>query len=84
MALGALGDPCLLLFDEPTNHLDMGSIDELGKALRNFEGGVILCTHDRSLIKKVADQVLLVKDGVASMFEGTTLEYVSGLRARIR
>jgi ATPase subunit of ABC transporter with duplicated ATPase domains len=80
MALGALSEPHVLILDEPTNHLDMNSVDALGECLKNFDGGVILCTHDRSLIKTVATEILLVDEGKADLFKGTPQEYVARLR----
>ena len=49
--------PHILLLDEPTNHLDMDSIDALAEALNEFEGGVILVSHDMRLIAQVASEI---------------------------
>ena len=49
--------PHLLLLDEPTNHLDIETIDSLAEAIRNFEGGLILVSHDFRLINQVAEEI---------------------------
>lgn len=56
-AMLAIEKPNLLLLDEPTNHLDMECIDSLADAINNFEGGVVLVSHDFRLIDQVAKQV---------------------------
>jgi ATP-binding cassette subfamily F protein uup len=59
----------LLLLDEPTNDLDIGSLDVLEESLLEFEGGVILVTHDRYLLERVCDMVLgFVGGGLIAMF----------------
>ena len=50
-------NPNLLLLDEPTNHLDVEAIDGLANAIKKFEGGVVLVSHDFRLIDQVADQI---------------------------
>ena len=53
----------LLILDEPTNHLDIDAREELLTALNDFDGAVILVSHDRRLIEATADRLLLVADG---------------------
>ncbi|WVQ84186.1 hypothetical protein IAT38_006337 [Cryptococcus sp. DSM 104549] len=61
-ALLAMEHPHIILLDEPTNHLDMGSIDALAAAIKEFEGGVVIVSHDFRLISQVAEDLWEVKD----------------------
>ena len=73
--LVAMEAPHLLILDEPTNHLDIDSRRALLDALNDYEGAVILITHDRSLMELVADRLWLAADGTIVPFEGDMDDY---------
>jgi len=73
--LVAMAAPHLLILDEPTNHLDIDSRRALLDALNDYEGAVILITHDRSLIELVADRLWLAADGHIKPFPGDMDDY---------
>ena len=74
----------MLIVDEPTNHLDIDARDALVKALADFEGAVVLITHDPHLVELVADRLWLVADGTVSSFDGDLDEYPALLAERSR
>lgn len=67
--------PNLLLLDEPTNHLDLATREALSVALNEFEGTVMLVSHDRALLRAVCDSFWLVANGTISDFDGDLDEY---------
>ncbi len=73
--LVAMEAPHLLILDEPTNHLDIDSRRALLDALNDYEGAVILITHDRSLMELVADRLWLAAEGTVAPFEGDMDDY---------
>ncbi|HVW75913.1 MAG TPA: ABC-F family ATP-binding cassette domain-containing protein [Rhizomicrobium sp.] len=75
LALATLDKPNLLILDEPTNHLDIDARNELLTALNDFDGAVILVSHDRRLIEATADRLLLVSNGQVTPFEGDLDDY---------
>src|ERR1700742_4062337 len=75
LALTTLDKPNLLILDEPTNHLDIDARNELLTALNDFDGAVILVSHDRRLIEATAETLLLVSDGKVVPFEGDLDDY---------
>jgi ATP-binding cassette, subfamily F, member 3 len=79
LALATRTAPHMLLLDEPTNHLDMDARESLIEAINDFEGAVVLVSHDTHLVKMVADQLWLVADGTVKPFEGDIDEYQSKL-----
>jgi ATP-binding cassette, subfamily F, member 3 len=80
LALVVSHRPNLLLLDEPTNHLDLEMRHALGMALQDFAGAIVLVSHDRYLLKMVADQLWLVHDGCAAPFEGDLDDYAKFLQ----
>ena len=75
LALATLDKPNLLILDEPTNHLDIDARGELLAALNDFDGAVVLVSHDRRLIESTADRLLLVANGRAAPFDGNLDDY---------
>ncbi len=73
--LVAMDKPHLLILDEPTNHLDIDSRRALLDALNDYEGAVILITHDRALMELVADRLWLAADGTIKPFDGDMDDY---------
>jgi len=67
--------PNLLLLDEPTNHLDLATREALSMALNEFEGTVMLVSHDRSLLRSVCDEFWLVSRGGIEPFDGDLDDY---------
>ena len=82
LALLAWQKPHLLLLDEPTNHLDLDMRDALTLALEEYSGAVVLVSHDRSLIRAVADELWLVADGTAKLFDGDLEDYRDWIETR--
>jgi ATP-binding cassette, subfamily F, member 3 len=73
--------PNLLLLDEPTNHLDLEMRHALTMALQDYQGGVILVSHDRALLRASCDTFVLVADGKAEVFDGDLEDYKIWLNA---
>ncbi len=75
LALATLDKPNMLILDEPTNHLDIDARTELLNALNDFDGAVILVSHDRRLLEATADRLLLVAYGRVEPFDGDLDDY---------
>ena len=71
--------PNLLILDEPTNHLDMEMRESLIDALNTYTGAVILITHDRHLLRHVADRLWVIKDKTLMQFDGDLQDYTKSL-----
>ena len=79
LALATRNAPHMLLLDEPTNHLDMDARASLVDAINDFEGAVVLVSHDTHLVKMVADQLWVVANGSVTPFDGDIDDYQSRL-----
>ncbi len=80
LALLVYQRPNLLLLDEPTNHLDLEMRQALALALQEFEGAMVLVSHDRHLLRVTCDQLLLIHDGRVDDFPGSLDDYPRWLR----
>ena len=74
--------PNLLLLDEPTNHLDLEMRHALTLALQEYEGAIVLVSHDRHLLRTTADSLWLVANGAVQPFDGDLEDYRDWLRQR--
>jgi len=80
----AYQQPHLLLFDEPTNHLDMETIDALADAINNFNGGMVLVSHDFRLINQVAKEIWICEHRGVRKWPGNIQDYKEALRKKIQ
>jgi ATP-binding cassette subfamily F protein 3 len=76
LALLALEDANFLLLDEPTNHLDIPAQEALQQVLENFQGTILMVSHDRYLIDRLATQIWQLEGGRLTVFGGTYAEFV--------
>ncbi|CCH62988.1 hypothetical protein TBLA_0I03330 [Henningerozyma blattae CBS 6284] len=82
-ALLALEQPNVLLLDEPTNGLDIPTIDSLADAINEFNGGVVVVSHDFRLLDKIAKDIFVVEHKTATRWDGSILEYKSKLAKNV-
>lgn len=75
--------PHLLLLDEPTNHLDMETIDALADAINDFEGGMVLVSHDFRLINQVAKEIWICEKQTIAPWKGDILSYKEELKRKV-
>lgn len=75
LAIVSFSKPNLLLMDEPTNHLDMEMRQALTVALQDFDGAIVLISHDRHLLANTVDEFVLVHDGAVRPFKGDLDDY---------
>lgn len=75
LALVSYQRPNLLLLDEPTNHLDLEMRQALTVALQDYDGAVVVVSHDRHLLRTVADELYRVAEGRARVFDGDLDDY---------
>lgn len=71
----SLTNPHILVLDEPSNHLDIEGMDAMSDALRNFEGGVLMVSHDVTMLQNVCTSLWLCDKGTVHPFDGTINEY---------
>lgn len=69
----------VLIMDEPTNHLDFDTVEALAAALDNFQGTLIVVSHDRSFLKRISRQILEIRDGQVYVYPGTYDDYLWSL-----
>ncbi|XP_061359426.1 ABC transporter F family member 1 isoform X1 [Gastrolobium bilobum] len=74
--------PQLLLLDEPTNHLDIETIDSLAEALNEWDGGLVLVSHDFRLINQVAHEIWVCADQAVTRWEGDIMEFKAHLKSK--
>jgi ATP-binding cassette, subfamily F, member 3 len=84
LSLATRDAPQLLILDEPTNHLDIDAREALVKALADFQGAVLLITHDPHLVELIAERLWLVADGTVRPFDGDLDDYRALLAERAR
>ncbi|QLL33043.1 hypothetical protein HG536_0D05640 [Torulaspora globosa] len=82
-ALLALEQPNVLLLDEPTNGLDIPTIDSLAEAINEFNGGVVVVSHDFRLLDKIAKDIFVVEHKTATRWDGSILEYKNKLAKNV-
>ena len=76
--------PHVLVMDEPTNHLDIDSREALIMAINDYEGAVVLISHDRHIIETSVDRLWVVKDGTVKPFDGDMDDYTDMVLGRTR
>ena len=74
--------PHLLILDEPTNHLDVDAREALVQALNDYDGAVILISHDRHMVELTADRLVLVENGAAKDYSGSIEDYIDFVLGR--
>ena len=82
LALITRDAPHLLILDEPTNHLDVDAREALVQALNDYQGAVILISHDRHMVELTADRLVLVDDGTAVDYPGSVSDYIDYVLGR--
>lgn len=82
-SLMSMANPNFFILDEPTNHLDMETIEALGEALKKFQGGVVLVSHDERLIRKICNELWVVSKGTVQALDGGIDEYKAIVQAEL-
>ncbi len=83
LMLAAFHGPHVLVLDEPTNHLDVDSRQSLIQALNDYNGAVIMISHDRHLIEACAERLWIVKNGTVQVFDGDLDAYQGDLLGEV-
>lgn len=71
----SLTNPHILILDEPSNHLDIEGMDALSQALQNFEGGVVMVSHDVTMLQNVCTSLWVCDKGTVHQFDGNVEAY---------
>jgi len=77
-------NPHMLLLDEPTNHLDIETIDALAEAINEFDGGMVLVSHDFRLIMQVAKEIWVCENGTVTPWKGDIYSYKKTLKKKVK
>ncbi|KAI9881050.1 MAG: hypothetical protein M1830_008932 [Pleopsidium flavum] len=78
----SLTNPHILVLDEPSNHLDIEAMDALSLALRNFQGGVLMVSHDVTMLQTVCDSLWVCDNGTVEKFPGDVKAYKKRITAQ--
>lgn len=78
----ALTNPHILVLDEPSNHLDIEAMDALSEALQQFEGGVLMVSHDVTMLQTVCKSLWVCDGGTVEKFDGTVSDYKKKITAQ--
>lgn len=78
----ALTNPHILVLDEPSNHLDIEAMDALSEALRSFQGGVLMVSHDVTMLQTVCTSLWVCDGGTVEQFDGTVQDYKKKITAQ--
>ena len=76
--------PHILMLDEPTNHLDFDAINALIVALNNFEGGLVVVSHDEYFLSALCDKLYIVNKGRVKHFDGTLQDYRKQVQSQLK
>eukprot|EP00744_Colponema_vietnamica_P001696 GILI01002787.1.p1 GENE.GILI01002787.1~~GILI01002787.1.p1 ORF type:complete len:619 (-),score=111.80 GILI01002787.1:70-1926(-) len=79
----AFKNPHMLILDEPTNHLDIESIDALSEAINEFQGAVVVVSHDLRLIAQIAEEIWIVEKGHVRVYEGDIADYKAYVQSEV-
>lgn len=78
----SLTNPHILILDEPSNHLDIEGMDALSQALQNFEGGVVMVSHDVTMLQNVCRSLWVCDKGTVQQFDGNVEAYKKMISAQ--